>query len=128
MPAISRPPPHPTPPPLHLTVYVLERVKAPTGAYLLYSEVTVTGANTDGSAANATAAGAANASLPEWLGCITAEVPAIAAGELVATLENIGSPEACCRACRNSSGCNTWTLCTAAGGCRWAGQATGGLQ
>lgn len=99
-----------------------------TGSYLLYDEGVVTPAdipapsNTTGapSAANATTASPGNSTAP-WLGCVLANVPALMDGTVLATLDGIASPEACCRECQaRVPACNVWNACFKHEGCRWA--------
>ena len=57
---------------------------------------------------------------PRRLGCFYAE-GALLDGNVVGILDGVGSPEACCRACRElgSSNCSVWNYCANAAGCRW---------
>ena len=57
-----------------------------------------------------------------WLGCILADA-ALMGGEVVGLLEGAASADACCRACRQRAGCNTWNHCGLPGGCRCVGPA-----
>ena len=71
----------------------------------------------DGSA-NATAG--ANATTSGYKGCALAP-HVVLAGDTVAVLDNVTSPEACCRECQRYAGkqpCNVFHYCELEGGCR----------
>lgn len=75
-----------------------------------------TTASAGASAANGTAA-----CEPAWLGCMVSNVPALMAGDVVATLDSVPSAEACCRECRKRSpAANVFNYCGRLEGCRWA--------
>lgn len=119
-----------------------------TGGFIFRSEASLLGAASDSTGlppacgpnataaadpatANGTAAGAANSSAgcsrPQsaWLGCLVSNVPAVMAGDVVATLDNVASAEACCRECRERSpAANVFNYCGQIEGCRWAGAGT----
>lgn len=70
-------------------------------------------------AAELAVAASASANGTAWLGCVVSKPGALMAGSIVAVLEGVPSPEACCRACRNSSAtANVWNYCGRQGGCR----------
>jgi hypothetical protein len=56
-----------------------------------------------------------------WLGCFYAE-GALLDGDVVGVLDDVESPEACCRACRQlgSAQCSVWNYCANPDGCRYA--------
>lgn len=80
-----------------------------------------------GAAPNTTASAGASggngtaACEPAWLGCMVSNVPALMAGDVVATLDSVPSAEACCRECRKRSpAANVFNYCGRLEGCRWA--------